>query len=552
MEYDLRIDRLTGEIETNVSFAELNGTRYYCEGYVFQDVSDVVTGAPTSFAAVNGAFNLITCEPGKRVRAVNDRFGILNLFYCVTPRFVDISNNFWHIAQRHFRGAESIDYSELRRFIFFIGCSPDYRTFITGINILPPASVFAYDFTTNTVSLDRYWTYARRGGTDVLEDAVDQAYEAIDRNVKCIAEYFPERRFLFGNSGGLDSRLIPHFARRHGLDLTGFTVLTKRNRLGLKTGTFLASSRVQKHYGFPQRYLGRMPANFGDRLLLDVRNAPVTSCNMLDNPVEHLADFRGAILIYGNPAYLIGHETWRVSQGFKNVASWNYFLQYLLRMWNVNQQTTGELSRCVTVDQFFEAAEVYRPIYEQYKCAGHIQLFQQAHYRSMDVTAHAGGFESVNRTLLSLPLYYPFMDECSCQWDDQLLLNRAILRELNRRVDARLSRAHDQEFRFLDRPKALRRWRSRIEARFGLRSSGMENTAVVRDEAFGRFAHQIMGRENPLFEPLGDAHLVFERVIASGLFAESLALNFLKVKKMLDILFYEEFGGLDRKSFDIV
>jgi len=440
----------------------------------------------------------------------------------------------------------------LRRFIFFIGCNPDCSTFVKGIRILPPASLFTYDCVADTVTVEQYWRYNRQCKISALPEAVDQAYGALDDHFKCIAKHFGDRDFIFGNSGGLDSRLIPYFGQKHRLRLSGFTVLNKRNNFGLKTATYLASQRVCRHYGFKQRYFPRAPRSFDERLLLDIRNAPITSCNMLDNPTEHLADVKDQMLIYGNPAYMIGHESWSSVAAHKNNTSWNYLVYYLLRMWSLNPMNLNMLSQCICVDDFLESADAYRSLYEQYKDTGYVNLLSQVHYRAMDLTAHSGGFESLNRTMFSLTLYYPFLNECSVAWNDKLFLNRAVLKELNRRICPALSKVPDQDFGYLSSRNSIQRAMSRVERRFALRASGMELASVAQSEMFLRFAKETMCRSNPLFEPLGSSEMIMEKVFASGIFPEPFTLNFLKVKKMLDILFWQQFELLESDQFSIV
>ncbi len=551
MEYFLKIDRGSRRLESNLPFAAAAGASYAVEGHLFDAAKIAITDPRCPYASLAGAFNLFIHRPGSQLQIVNDKFGLLSLFCFISDRELLFSNNFWRLAQQVGTSPDQIDYTELRRFIFFIGCSPNHTTFIKGINLLPPATALVYDFSHDTISFDCYWSYSRNGSVTDLQVAVDQAYHAIDHNFLAISECFQGRRFLFGNSGGLDSRLIPYFARKHGLDLTGFTILRKRDRLGMRTATYRASARVCREYRFPQHYISRVPANYNDRLLLDIRNAPVTSCNMLDNPFEHLSEFKEHILIYGNPAYLIGHSAWSIAKGYGDSVSWNYFLYYLLRSWDLNPSKLRDLSECINVDDFLGAAEAYRPFFERHKSLGYIQLFQLLHYHCMDLTAHAGGFESISRTLRSLTLYHPYLEACSANWSDELFRNRAILKELNRRVNPGLNDVHDQEFAYLDGAPWLQAQVLRLRRRLSMSSSGMDLTRVTQSKDFLRFARDILHRENPYFEPLGDAAKLFALAFESTAFLPSFTLNFLKVKKMLDLLYYGECASLDREAFRI-
>ncbi len=498
-----------------------------------------------------GVFNLFVHQQTNSFRVINDKFAILTLFYLIDSSRILFSNNFWRIVKCLRITRESIDYRELRRFIFFTGANPRHNTFIGGINIFPPATKFEYEFASDTVSFDTYWQYSRTGQVKNVDEAVEQSYNAIDHNFESMREHFKGRKFIFGNSGGLDSRLIPHFAAKHGLDLSGFTVLRKRNGIGLRTATYISSKRIHKHYGFEQHYFPRIPTSLQSRLTLDVRNAPITSCNMFDNPYEHLSALRDHILIYGNPAYLIGHNTWDISRSHGNTTSWQYFIFYILRMWDLNQVKLRQLSECIDVDDYLSTGEMYRPIFDLFKGTGYIKLFQGVHHAAMDLTAHSGGFESVSRTMFSLPLYFPYLDVASTYWHDDLLRSRLILKQLNRRIDQGLNSIHDQDFNYLGKTSVARAKFVKVQQRLGLLSSGMDLDQVRRGEHFSTFIKEIMCRDNPYYEPLGDARVIADRIINNPSFAPQFSLNFLKVKKMLDIIYFDEYDLLERAEFKI-
>jgi hypothetical protein len=115
-------------------------------------MKDTITLIPT-------ARTISFYEETEYFKIVNDKFGILNLFYFVNEKEILFSNNFWHLIKCLNITNDSIDYSELRRFIFFIGSNPNYTTFIKGIDILQPATLFHYNFDEDKFSFDRYGEY---------------------------------------------------------------------------------------------------------------------------------------------------------------------------------------------------------------------------------------------------------------------------------------------------------------------------------------------------------------------------------------------------------
>jgi hypothetical protein len=221
---------------------------------------------------------------------------------------------------------------------------------------LPPASVFTYNFGEDSINLKKYWTFIREPRVTNLNIAVNQTYNAIDQNFKSIKKSVGSKKILFGNSGGLDSRLIPYFARKNDIDITGFTILNKRNHLSFKTGTYIASKKISKLYNFRQHYVDWKPNNFINRLLLDIRNAPLNTCDIFKNPFEFTSNFvSNHILLNGNPHFFWGHEDWSepICQNFDT------FSDYISRLHSVSAPELKVLNKTIPIDTYANTKSVY-------------------------------------------------------------------------------------------------------------------------------------------------------------------------------------------------
>ncbi len=175
------------------------------------------------FSQLNGAFIIAIWDTTRnRLLIVNDRFGLY-------PTFIAQAGNRFLFASevkailvdpevdRSLRDDAIAEYFRFQRVLGF-------KTFFTGVTMLPPASILIYDYGAPTYQLRRYWNMSSvplLPESITFEEAVEQGSRLFRAAVTKMTKS-SERIGVF-LSGGLDGRSILGMVPRDGRTIHTFT-----------------------------------------------------------------------------------------------------------------------------------------------------------------------------------------------------------------------------------------------------------------------------------------------------------------------------------------
>jgi len=156
----------------------------------------------------------------------NDKLGIYDMFYyrndagqlIVSDRFINIIK----VLDLNF---EDIDVQALVEFLIF-----EYplfgKTFIRNVRNLPMASIYRYDCETNCLNTKSYGDYEFKVNSELnFEQSIEKFDQLFDKAMRRIKGMFPnDTVFGLGLSGGMDSRLIAHYAKKNNMKLEPFII----------------------------------------------------------------------------------------------------------------------------------------------------------------------------------------------------------------------------------------------------------------------------------------------------------------------------------------
>jgi asparagine synthase (glutamine-hydrolysing) len=507
-----------------------------------------------------GFYNTICYSPiNNQIIAQNDELGMLPLYYFHKKDTFVMSNNLWLIIANVDSDDLKLNIPVIKSFIHFNRIPHESGTFFDNISLLPSASTLLYDISSNKVKISKYWDLEQKPDKNLK---ISDAVHLLDRDLTSLFKYlknkYPGATFGFGNSGGLDSRLIPVYARESNLYVTAFITGNPKPRKLFYSTSHKSALKIARELNIPHHNISYKPSNFEERLLLDIRNNPLSNNQVLKNPFDNVPPFDN--MFCGGNGFIISNDSnkWK---DFKKLDKkdqkirflYNYLnkLKYSSRQEKILSALFNKGSRAKTYLQnsFLRDTEscflqYFEDFYEKHRHKDNISFIRSFHQSICNRHSPGGGFESLNRTKKSFYLYFPWAIANTLKWQDEYFFDRKILKELILRKDKRLALIPDQEGRALIRPAG----RYLTTARLVIRGSGLDYRDWYRNSSILKATATILKRDNPLFEELIEGQKNIR--LLSKLHA-NIILDILKIKKILDILYYKELGFIFNKSFEI-
>lgn len=284
-----------------------NDIYYYFHGEVvshdIEELIDVVLFERyNKLELVLGEFFLIVINGvDGRVHFVNDRSGREILFYSTKNDF-SISDSFWSLVSHEKYTAKDIDPITLKTQLFF-SSTPDHTSILKGLNILENASVGMYSKT--GLVIKKYWNFALKANKNSLNDKYDQLDCVLDTSFKDIANNNPiGTKYGLGISGGLDSRIIPYYAKKHGMPISGFIIGEERPNKILISNDHNSSRAVANYFGLQLDSLPFNDLSYAKKNEIDAYNFPLGSSQIFKIPDVNKCNFD--VLLTGASGFIVG------------------------------------------------------------------------------------------------------------------------------------------------------------------------------------------------------------------------------------------------------
>lgn len=386
-------------------------------------------------------------------------------YYYSGSRFI-LSDNFWDIVKRLEPTYEDLDIPQLHRQL--IVSSTSGRTFVKNLFVLKPSHIGVYDAEKNALTIQKYQEFRYSGEITDISEAADRVDAILHDAMEKIREKCGDVLFGVGLSGGMDSRLIPHYAKAHGLRLTSFnTCIPKPHKL-LSAQSIVRAKALAKIFDIPFTPVHWKKETIKEKFRLATRNYPLDfgggafkhepdgkpqydihltggggvdiGCSLplglSESSEEELVD---AIIQTFFPSF---------STSFSNRAS--RAVSYLLNTTpKIGDSHRGMLMELLLKDEDFESAkEEIVAFVAEGKRAGknHINIFEDYMINVVDSLCRNGGHESALATKRAFSIYIPFILREVLNWDPVLLEDRAVLSELIRRHVPEVADVREETF----------------------------------------------------------------------------------------------------------
>lgn len=529
-----------GNLALEGAYCLVENSPLIVEGCIFDDISvqtkeDVY--AKLLHKHVNGVGNIIFCDVDTdKIYIKNDDFAFFPLYFYCNDGVVYVSNNAWNIL-RHCPD-KSIDRKIFYLHFEMFNTFDTSRTFFKKIHTAAPGTLTCLDLATCTCTkrelADDIATQEHLNlGMDEMALLLDSAMGKTYRQLK---KKLGNEPVLFGNSGGLDSRLVPHYARQAGIEIEGFTIGEEFEIPRFASITFRNAEELSALYQFVNHRIHYQATNWLDRLLLDIRNAPFLTAEFFKNPFDKMPR-RHAVNICGQPAQAVG--TVAFTPAMYESASLEDFCHRMCA--SFQRKTLQQLMpRFPSI-----ASQHLHEFLSQYPESDVLTCIKKV--TRMIISKHVttcGGFESCSRTLFTIPQYYPYAYQLTREYGTQALFaSRTMLKNLMSLKMKHFEKLSDQKGEFINKDTVD--GAEEISTVLKLCGTGLNYGQWGYTGEYHDFAHTVLALPSSLWDELLPG--VTAKVLDS--LPPFQMGTFLKVRLLLHIVEYGNYHLLDNEAF---
>ncbi len=358
-----------------------------------------------------------------------------------------LSDNFWDLVKVIKPSLDEIDQERAR--MCLLSPSPYGDTLIRNLKFSLPAMAGEYCVQTNAVMQKKYREFKYSGEVKDVDVAVEHVDALLDDAMLKIKRKCGDIKYGLGVSGGLDSRIIPHYTKKHGMNLIGYNLCVPR-----PNGVFLAQScknaaEVARIYDIPLKFVKWCPDTVEKKIAEKVIKFPLGAARNSFKYDENLPLFD--VMLNGGAGEIVGgalpanieqldeNQLFDVMREFfSSVYYASSFKARASRAMNFifglkrNVKSTSAICFLLGKKDIEKVEKELHSFIEQGKKSGqsNTEIFEDFMINVCSSRNRFGGFESMLGNKRSFSIYMPFLLKEVMTWDQQLLYNRKVLNEL--------------------------------------------------------------------------------------------------------------------------
>lgn len=385
-----------------------------------------------------GTYNLIIInKPLKKVFFKNDFLGHRPLYFKLEESELIVSDNFWSVFQK--TKSSIIDDETFDQLTYFTRIAPSYKTFVKDLFSLPAGSIASIDLISNSIDIKNTFAMIQKENNDLsLDDVVDELHLGIAKVFEKIAEQ--TNTIWYGNSGGLDSRIIPAYAKKYGIKSKGYLICNKyknfNSLIRFKSQSYHSALNIAKFYGDDLIVSNYDQGNLYDSILRDIYVNPTGQANYHKN--VNFRDYLDRFIVNGGSSFTMTNDTseWKnnsfINNPIESVVNSslsrhskdgsneirNHLPAYL-------EKVSEEIGGIVPDNDYFSTI---RTIYQKIKN-------QRSAMGAFESMSFAGDFQYI---------YHPFVSAKSLNWPISYFYNRKIQNVFFKKYHPGISRIPDQ------------------------------------------------------------------------------------------------------------
>ncbi|QUL99331.1 MAG: hypothetical protein IMF26_04565 [Candidatus Fermentithermobacillus carboniphilus] len=457
-----------------------------------------------------------------------DRLGRQSLFYYVRGKLLAVSDDFWELAEYISVGLSNVDPQSVKEFVG-LNYPLFYGTFIKDLYFMPPATYACYSSSSGELRLTQYWDIRYSPDYSIsLSDAVEQMDAALDETFKQIKALNPYASYGVGLSGGLDSRLIPHYALKNDMPIRSFIIGESRPHKIFLSRDHSSARKIAQFYRIHHVEVEWNWDSFEKKMSRDVRRFPMGASQFFITVSNGVPTFD--VLLTGASGMIVGSEIPNTVVSMSR----NELLRAIISHCSLIGKSSGFIPKAIrgireiigvsgpaqknTIDRLkdFFSREEFDIVMDKFssfvtsefaKGKTNLDVFQTYFVFFLGSRNRLGAFESLQGLRKAYSIYTSAVLDASLKWPSEYLLDRVVLKETIKRIVPGVADIEAQDHR----PPIVSGVRSGLGIRmlsmvkYLVRGAGVGRHEIwAKRRDYRRFAHSILRRPNPLFHSLFD------------------------------------------------
>jgi hypothetical protein len=402
--YEKREEFIRGNLITNIK----SNDRIYLYTDEYRQTND-------SFAKIESnsahfAYNKISINKDKVV-INNDILGQLPLYFHNINNEIFISNNIWDLASYLKKNGFKIvsDNAAIESLKFCKRILPVESTIFKDIKILPAGCMCIFNNDTHKIS---YKTPMIQVESDAnIEDVCSEIIHTLKDNICNINA----DEVWFGNSGGLDSRLIPEILlmTNKNIKLKGFTISgNERN----KTNTNRSADLISKKYNFTNTYHNFKDSDFRKSIERDIYINPLAPADFHKNIIYE--KMIGKFILNAGNGFIIANDNNFWKKYANETDGWKAYFKKVLLKSDIN----------IDKEKFY--LDTFEAFIKDLDKNDNFSIIRIIHQLLLNKISPMGGFESQSYAGSFQYLYSNVLASKSLKWNKNYFYDRTLQRYL--------------------------------------------------------------------------------------------------------------------------
>lgn len=168
---------------------------------------------------------------------------------------VYISDDFWDIVKILEPTFEMLDIDNIKLMVELGGALLNDQTIIKGIKVLLPGMLVRYQKQSNILTIEKRDFLSFSCSVSDLNEAVERIDYSMDKTIKDIKNKHGDVVYGLGLSGGLDSRLVLHYALKNNMKVMCFNLCDIRPHLFLKARSVRLAEKIARVCQIPIKFV---------------------------------------------------------------------------------------------------------------------------------------------------------------------------------------------------------------------------------------------------------------------------------------------------------
>jgi len=511
----------------------------------------------------------------KEIKIINDKLGLEPLYYYIKtgdePNLI-ISTDFWKVIDLCEPMVEDLDVQAIKEFIFFY--KPLFwKTIVKDVRNFPAATSGTFNVKNFQYNLMPYWDFRFRADENITFNAArENLDDAINKVVREIVKLNGVSKvYSVGISGGQDTRIIPSYLLRNGVEqINSFIIGKSKPHRILLSRDHKNARKIAEYYGIKHIECDYDLESFEDKIAIDVRYNPMRSSNFLKALTTTVPNFD--ILITGGYGTIVGgHLIFEDMDSLTTEELTNTIAATLSRINPRKKDADNALKKffkfmrnfvyrsqlkgrkkldrkaikgIITETEFEDALKSISDyvIREKSKGKNNYDIFMKYH---LLISNKYGAFESLSGTRKAYSIYFPSSLEEISNWKPSFVIGRKVFEHLIYTNLIDLTKIPGQSsgmpiyYQYKDVSNHIKNYHKiKSLISYFIRGNGLRYDDWIRTIKFKNFSLNILHKNNDFFNKIFNVNEIVENVDDLN---ELVFENVIKIKYILDLILSKQY-----------